>query len=93
MAGSGSLILATLPPATGRGQSAEIRNPTMKTITLSHDAFARQSTVRQKATGTCAWCGQPAKFRYGVESDAIGAKANMQRHVFCSRSCERSFNH
>lgn len=65
----------------------------MKTTTIHHDGFARVETVRQKATGECAWCGSHAKFRYGtLRDDRLSGRADMQRMVFCGRSCERSFN-
>lgn len=68
------------------------RKHPMKTTTLSHDAFARHSTVRQHASGECAWCGMPAKFRYGTELDGFGARPRMQTKVFCGKSCERAYN-
>jgi len=62
-----------------------------KTTTISHDPFARCEVIRQKASGTCAWCGQPAKWRYGVNRDDRG-RNEMQSRVFCSISCQRDFN-
>jgi hypothetical protein len=61
-------------------------------VTIARDPFARVDTVREKAEGSCAWCGQPAKFRYGSHADGIHTRPNFQKAVFCSRSCERSYN-
>lgn len=63
----------------------------MKTTTISRDVFARCETVREKASGECAWCGQPARFRYGTHHDDK-AKPSMGKRVFCGRSCERAFH-
>ena len=62
--------------------------------TISRDVFARCDTVREKvAKGQeCAWCGQPARFRYGTHADGIMTRPSMQKRVFCGRSCERAFN-
>ena len=59
-------------------------------VSIARDPFARCDTVRQKAAGECAWCGSPAKFRYGTSPDAGGT--SMQKRVFCGRSCERAFH-
>jgi len=64
----------------------------MNIISISRNPFARSNTVRQKASGTCAWCGQPAKFRYGTHADGITTRACWQKQVFCGRCCERTFN-
>ena len=64
----------------------------MKTTTTSRDPFARTETVRQHASGECAWCGMPAKFRYGIHADGIHTRPEMQKRVFCGRSCERAYN-
>jgi len=61
------------------------------TTTISRDPFARCETVRQKASGECAWCGQPARFRYGTHADGITTRPSMGKRVFCGRSCERAF--
>jgi len=63
----------------------------MNTVSISRDPFGRFNVVRQKAEGECAWCGQPAKFRYGINRDDKN-KNEMQEKVFCSRSCERDYN-
>jgi len=63
----------------------------MKT-TIQRHPFARVETVREKASGECANCGQPAKFRYGMHADGIATRPAMQRWVFCGRACQRSFN-
>ena len=64
----------------------------MKRVTISRDAFARHDVVREKATGECAWCGQPARWRYGIHADGVHTRPSMGRKVFCSRSCERSYS-
>ena len=65
---------------------------TTTTITIARDPFARVDIIRTKATGECAWCGQPAKYRYGTHADGISTRPQYQKQVFCSRSCERSHN-
>jgi len=60
-------------------------------LVISRDCFARVDKIREKASGECAWCGSPAKWRYGINRDDRN-KNEMQNKVFCSRSCEKSFN-
>jgi len=67
-----------------------------KRVTISRDPFARESTVRETITKSehreCAWCGQPAKFRYGVERDSAFGHAHINPKPFCSRSCARDYS-
>jgi hypothetical protein len=63
----------------------------MKTVTIKHDAFGRFETVRTKAEGECAWCGQPAKFAYGTRNDGVFTKLAMDRKVFCSMPCRMQY--
>lgn len=65
-----------------------------KLVSIHRNPFARSETVRERISfaAECAWCGQPAKFRYGTHADGIATRPNMQQRVFCSRSCERSYN-
>jgi hypothetical protein len=63
-------------------------------VSISRDPFARCETVRARivAAAECAWCGQPARFRYGtLEDSRLSGRADMQRQVFCSRSCQRDY--
>ena len=57
---------------------------------VSHDSFARVELIRERASGSCDWCGQPARWRYGWVPD----DSNRQRwdnHAFCSIGCFRSY--
>ena len=68
-----------------------------KRVTISHDPFARESVVRETVTKhetqrECAWCGQPARFRYGTERDDSTRRASVNPKTFCSRSCARSYH-
>lgn len=61
-------------------------------VTISRDPFARCDTVREKASdaGECAWCGQPARFRYGQHADDRN-RPSMDKRAFCSVSCRRAY--
>jgi len=61
-------------------------------VTISHDPFGRYSIIRRRAEGDCAWCGAPARWQYGAESDGFGARPQWQSEVFCSRGCSRAFH-
>lgn len=67
-----------------------------KRVTISHDPFARESTVREKINRhehkECAWCGRPARFRYGTERDDSPRRATVNPRPFCSRSCARDYS-
>ena len=60
-------------------------------ISVSHDAFARIETLREKASGTCAWCGGKARFRYGTRSDGVTTRPFLNPRAFCNIKCYRSF--
>ncbi len=36
--------------------------------------------------------GKPFAYRYGTQSDAIGARVSWDAHVFCGKSCRDSFH-
>ncbi len=36
--------------------------------------------------------GKPSTYRYGTQSDAIGARVSWDAHVFCGKSCRDSFH-
>lgn len=58
---------------------------------LSREPFGHYSTVSQvDKSGSCAWCGQPAKYRYGVFEDQRN-RPNWQKQAFCSIQCSRSY--
>ena len=60
--------------------------------TIAHCGFARVSTVRVKAPGTCAWCGNPGRFRYGtLPDDRLSGRPDINPRVFCSVGCFRAF--
>lgn len=63
-------------------------------VQVSHDAFARVSTIRQcvKHQCECAWCGQPAKFKYGGWPDGYGASPFINDETFCSIGCYRLYH-
>jgi hypothetical protein len=66
-------------------------------ITLSHDAFARQSTVRRVAMdyrpNGCDWCGtkKPRLFCYDTEPDD-SSRTNWHTGAFCNRSCHDAYH-
>ena len=60
-------------------------------ISVSHDAFARTEVVREKVSGTCAWCGGKARFRYGTRSDGLTTRPSLNPRAFCNITCYRSF--
>ncbi len=78
-----------------------------QTITLSHDAFARQSSIRQvECGGECDWCGQRRTrhdkqtgahqrthtlYRYGTMPDDSG-REHWHKGLFCSKSCHDSYH-
>lgn len=66
----------------------------MSAVQISSDPFARETTIRVcqplSERKECAWCGQPAKFKYGVESP-MGRRSVKDRH-FCSVGCFRTYN-
>jgi hypothetical protein len=62
-----------------------------KVVQLSRNPYARYTIVRNKVEARkCDFCGQPAKFQYGVDLDAGGT--NWQRGVFCGKSCCESYH-
>ena len=60
-------------------------------ITWDHDAIARMGLVREKASGTCAWCGGKARFRYGTRNDDATRRPFLNPQAFCNIRCYRSF--
>ena len=67
----------------------------MNLITINHDAFARYETVRRllekEEACTCSWCGNRAKFEYGIHNDGVYTKPEMDGIAFCSISCRRIY--
>ena len=69
----------------------------MATVQINRDPFARASLMRQTVQTyngqklECAWCGQPAKFRYFWRSDSSNDLGSRSFKVFCSISCWRSY--
>lgn len=70
---------------------------------ISHDAYARESLVREKVRtlpgNVCSWCGQKKSdkkgaflFAYGIEPDDAPFRRSFSRGLFCSVSCYHSFN-
>lgn len=72
-------------------------------VEISHDAFARQSVMRERVPAgvrqaqavTCAWCGgvnaKGGLYRYGISPDGIGRRIGMGSRMFCGVSCWRSY--
>lgn len=64
--------------------------------TISRDVFARMDVVRETVTKPdrkpCAWCGQLARFRYGVQPDSISGRVSWYDKMFCSVGCLRSYH-
>lgn len=59
---------------------------------ISRDPFARHCTVRKNAQpGSCAWCGQQAKYVYGVQDDQH-ERTFWTKHKFCSVGCYRTYS-
>ena len=65
---------------------------------ISHDAFARESLLRDsvETSKSCDWCGCKKKsgklFAYSIESDGFGARPNAIKGLFCSVTCMRSYH-
>jgi hypothetical protein len=65
--------------------------------TLSHNGFARTSTVRKSAPSgfgrSCEWCGSSDRtlYCYGTEADDSG-RVNWHRGAFCSKSCHNAYH-
>ena len=63
-------------------------------VSIYRDSFARGNVVRETVPksdrGKCAWCGQPARFRYGWEDDSR-PRPFFDSHQFCGRDCSRSY--
>ena len=63
-------------------------------VQINRDPFARATLYRDRAApkAECAWCGQPARFVYYWESDALLRRSPMQLlHPFCSVDCYRTY--
>lgn len=73
-----------------------------KTVTISHDPFARTELVRRVTSdkGLCGWCGRNRRsawrriaglFEYGIHADDnLGYGAYDGKH-FCCKSCRDSY--
>lgn len=73
-------------------------------VEISHDAFARQSVIRERVPSgvrmaqsvTCAWCGgtnaSGGLFRYGISRDDNGRTMGMGSRMFCGISCHRDYS-
>ena len=63
-----------------------------KFVTISRDAFARHDVVRTKCGPgeSCHWCGQPARFEYGIWWDDRRAP-DWALGAYCSIGCYRSY--
>ena len=61
--------------------------------TLSHDGFARQSTVKSEPVdGSCDWCGNgTTAYQYGTAPDDSN-RINWHRGLFCSKGCHDSYH-
>jgi hypothetical protein len=67
-------------------------------VTVNHDGFARQATVRRiehRAGATCDWCGQVRRngslFVYGTMRDD-GFRVNEHRGRFCCKGCHDAYH-
>ena len=62
-------------------------------VQIGRDPFARQSTMRVVITDAqdCAWCGQPARFRYFTEPDERPVRPPTSGPAFCSVGCWRDY--
>lgn len=67
----------------------------MTRVSIERDPFARGNVVRETIPrderGACAWCGQPARFRYGWDDDQGPRYSSMDTRQFCSKGCYDSF--
>lgn len=66
---------------------------------LSHDGFARRSTVsrKERTSHSCEWCGQQhidgKLTRYGTQADdSLSGRVNWDKHLFCCKSCRDSYH-
>ena len=64
-------------------------------ITISHDGSGRFEVVRRLLDKTemcdCQWCGNRAKFEYGIWYDGINTKPSMDGIGFCSIRCRNTY--
>jgi len=64
-------------------------------VQISRDPFARASLMRIRVDASdrqsCAWCGQPARFRYYWEADSIQPRTPTPSVPFCSVGCYRAY--
>ncbi len=67
-----------------------MKDATVVQVRGGRDPFARTTLMRRKATGKCWWCGNPAKFEYGQESDGINTRIEWTGGAYCSISCWRA---
>jgi hypothetical protein len=65
----------------------------MQYVTINRDPFARCDLIRTKVSKDCecSWCGQKAKFYYGVHRDGIYAQPEFKDKPFCGIGCYRDF--
>ena len=83
------------------GRAITSESPTM-VVSLSEvsivgrDSFARLDVVRYNVPKgqrkTCAFCGAPARFRYGYSRDEWGARTVVSDEQFCSKGCHDSYH-
>jgi len=64
----------------------------MNVVTISRDPFARHDVIRQRVNGTCSFCGNPAKFKYGHCPDAVWPRNNWAKGEFCGIACARAYH-
>lgn len=64
---------------------------------IQRDPFSRATLYRElvppEERKSCAWCGQPARFRYGWQEDAINTRTPYMPRQFCSVSCWRAYSY
>jgi len=60
---------------------------------ISHDSFARESLMRDKASKSCScqWCGHPAPCNKRSGRAARAYRARIDEKPFCSVGCFRSY--
>ena len=65
---------------------------------ISRDPLARTSLLREtlpvgaRPLRGCAWCGQPARFRYAHVGDAQHSSAAGWSRPMCSVACYRAYS-
>ena len=65
-------------------------------VPVSRDPFARHDVVRvlidEDERGECAFCGQVARFNYGIWPDGVYRATEISDTQFCGIGCWRDYH-